>query len=639
MAVPGFSVNDLIQAIAKVKDVYDAFFDEYSNAPRQLRELRDELQRLQDELFGLKQIEQETGRSYTGRDALQRTLNECEAFVKNHKNALSRSRGVVRRGDNARGILETGLFAFEQENFERLLDHLNRRRIELIGYYVLLLLQKSLNPAQAQSPILVRRTSALSISSTQSRSSIDPNALRDCIVELRSIGNAFNRVGGGGDTALDDRLESTITRLSDLTGLPTGLLPQVPVAEFTRRSHQSLWQTVLETGAGAPSRYASARRSETVSRTCDVSIRRGRQTIEAAHYTMISDTLHRYCYFFDREGAQVMAHHLPRNCHPYTYHSRFNRPLLVAFKCIARVLPPLPIDESEEGQPVYQFRRPEDFVAFQSDARNRDLTGTFDVAGISCPVPNNCHAQNVQLKFWRSRRDTSSTSFSFRARNQIMKDLDFRLRHLRISTTQPPSQVCRLDFVKEGGRRRQSSTQGSVVSDSTSGSQRAFDASEYVRLMQYIKLEFASTDACTEFVNAFRLAHYEASRSPSIRTVSTNASSASHWTWSSSPTSEWLRTIPSRTSTAATSPMSPEHSLRRSSNLSTGQASHLPPSSVGSTATGLVGITAVVTDEERPEATFTSPEAQAEAGARQDSPMSNGDSRVTPLDLFRRAGG
>ncbi|KAK3659755.1 hypothetical protein LTR56_001119 [Elasticomyces elasticus] len=635
MAGPGYSVTDLIQAVSKVKAVYDAFFSEHHNAPRQLRELRDELQRLQDELLGLKQIEHETGKSYTGRDALQRTLNECEAFVKSHRGALVRSRGGLKRSDTALGVLETGLFAFEQENFERLLDNLSRRRIELIGFYVLLLLHKSLSSAQPQSSISIRRPSVSSITTTQStssarsRSSFDETAVRGCIVELRSIGNALTRVGGGDNADLDMRLQNTVTKLTELTGLPTGLIPQVPVAEFARRSHQSMWQTILTTGAGAPSRYPSARRSETISHTCEIFIQRGQHVTQAVHYTMMSDTLHRYCYFFDAAGNQVMVHHLPRDCHPYTYHGRFRKPLHVTFKSTVRVVPPLSGDQQDGQQPVYRFQRLQDAEVFQGDVRNRDLIGQFDVDAVSCPVPNNCHAQNLQVKLWRSRRDPTSTSLSFRAKQQEVKDLDIRLRYLRITATEPPGITCKLDFT-QGSKRRQSS-QASVNTLSTTSTQRTFDVTEYIRLMQHIRLDFPSPDACAEFVYAFRDAQMDMSRPPSIRTVSTTttATTPSNWTLSSSPNSERLRPLDSRTSTGmstpGTSPFSPAVSPLEAVPRST-----LPPAQLGSSATGLVGMRDVASQDELAAATPALPEAQIEV------PTVQTGTGVTPSGLFRR---
>ncbi|KAK1091120.1 hypothetical protein LTR48_006937 [Friedmanniomyces endolithicus] len=630
MAVPpGYSVNDLILAIGKVKDVFDVFFDEYQNAPRQLRELRDELQRLQDELGGLKLIEVETGKSYTGRDALQTTLNECEAFVKSHRSALTRSRGGVRRGDTASGVLQTGLFAFEQQSYERLLDHLSRRRIELVGFYVLLLLHRSLSSAQPQSSISTRRPSVSSIStapsrsSTKTRSSFDPAAVSNCIVELRSIGNTLTRVGGGASMDVDARLQRTITVLSDLTGLPSGLIPQVPVADFARRSHQSMWQTIMETGAGAPSRYPTARGSETISRACNVYIQRGQHVTQAAHCTMMSDTLHRYCYFFDEAGNQVM-------------------PLVVLFKSSARVVPPLPADQEEDGQPVYHFQTPEDLEAFQSDARNRKLIGQFDVDNIACPVANNCHAQNVQAKLWRSRRDPTSTTLTFRAKQQVLKDLDFRLRYLRISATDPPGRTCRLDFT-QGNKRRQSS-QASVNSMATTNTQRSFDAMEYIRLMQHIRFDFATPEPCAEFVTAFREAQMGLSRPASIRTVSSTATvnTPSDWTFTSSPTSDLLRPMHSRAgtlSTPGTSPMLPEVAPS-----GTVPPSCLPPPRIGSTATGLVGLRDVVSGDEAVDPMSAEPETLAqtvedaaddrrETGTIRSSQRPSG---ATPEGLLRR---
>ncbi|KAK0270738.1 hypothetical protein LTR35_014020 [Friedmanniomyces endolithicus] len=640
MAVPpGYSVNDLILAIGKVKDVFDVFFDEYQNAPRQLRELRDELQRLQDELGGLKLIEVETGKSYTGRDALQTTLNECEAFVKSHKSALTRSRGGLRRGDTALGVLQTGLFAFEQQSYERLLDHLSRRRIELVGFYVLLLLHRSLSSAQPQSSISTRRPSVSSIStapsrsSTQTRSSFDPAAVSNCIVELRSIGNTLTRVGGGASMDLDARLQRTITVLSDLTGLPSGLIPHVPVADFARRSHQSMWQTIMETGAGAPSRYPTARGSETISRACNVYIQRGQHVTQAAHCTMMSDTLHRYCYFFDEAGNQVMVHHLPRDCHPYTYHSRFRKPLVVLFKSSARVVPPLPADQEEDGQPVYHFQTPEDLEVFQSDARNRKLIGQFDVDSITCPVANNCHAQNVQAKLWRSRRDPTSTTLTFRAKQQVLKDLDFRLRYLRISATDP-----------SGRNKRRQSSQALVNSMATTNTQRSFDAMEYIRLMQHIRFDFATPELCAEFVTAFREAQMGLSRPASIRTVSSTATvnTPCDWTFTSSPTSDLLRPRHSRAgtlSTPGTSPMLPEVAPS-----GTVPPSRLPPPRIGSTATGLVGLRDVVSGDEAVDPMSAEPETLAqtvedaaddrrETGTIRSSQRPSG---ATPEGLLRR---
>jgi hypothetical protein len=133
MAVPGFSVSDLIQALGQVKMVYDAFFNEYTNAASQVRDLADHIEQFRKNLQDHKEIVDEAGLEYSGYEAVQRTLESCYRFLEDYKEVLDKGRkksvvGAINKG------YKVARFAFEQDEINRLQAQISRHESNILHY-------------------------------------------------------------------------------------------------------------------------------------------------------------------------------------------------------------------------------------------------------------------------------------------------------------------------------------------------------------------------------------------------------------------------------------------------------------------------------------------------------------------------
>ena len=129
MAVPGFSVSDLIQALGQVKIVYDAFFNEYTNSAAQVKDLADDIEQFRKNLQKHKDIVSQGGLEYSGYDAIQRTLDSCYRFLDDYRQLLDKQRkkSVV-------GAFKTARFAFEQEEVNRLRGQIAGHKSDILHY-------------------------------------------------------------------------------------------------------------------------------------------------------------------------------------------------------------------------------------------------------------------------------------------------------------------------------------------------------------------------------------------------------------------------------------------------------------------------------------------------------------------------
>lgn len=93
MAVPGFSVNDLIDAAVQVKVVYDAFFNKNTNSATQLRDLINEIDRFAQNLERNREAFGRVGLDYEDFDAIRHTLYKCNEFLDKYKSVLATKRG------------------------------------------------------------------------------------------------------------------------------------------------------------------------------------------------------------------------------------------------------------------------------------------------------------------------------------------------------------------------------------------------------------------------------------------------------------------------------------------------------------------------------------------------------------------
>jgi len=120
--LPGFSLPELLLALKKCKDIYDAFYDPYKKQSRRLQDFGDELDRHYKALDISADIVDWTGEQYEGLRHYYETLEEC------HKLLLSQRRVFKdgRLADSIIGISQTVWSAFE-DGIKTLQIKLDRR--------------------------------------------------------------------------------------------------------------------------------------------------------------------------------------------------------------------------------------------------------------------------------------------------------------------------------------------------------------------------------------------------------------------------------------------------------------------------------------------------------------------------------
>ena len=129
MALPGFSISDLIQALGQVKIVYDAFFNEYTNTAAQVRDLADDIDQFRRNLQKHEDIVERAGLEYTGYASVQRTLDSCRRFLDEYKDVLDK-----RKRKSVVGALKTARFAFDQDEVNRLRAQIAGHKTDILHY-------------------------------------------------------------------------------------------------------------------------------------------------------------------------------------------------------------------------------------------------------------------------------------------------------------------------------------------------------------------------------------------------------------------------------------------------------------------------------------------------------------------------
>lgn len=129
MASPGFSLTELIQAIAKCKSIYDAFTDEYESAPAKIRDLVDTCKYLRDIL---KDFQSTVGDGYSQEHSFGRKLDECNVFINKYKSlkqeylvSAGETTITARLRTNWERAWQTGKYAFDGERARDLKDALS----------------------------------------------------------------------------------------------------------------------------------------------------------------------------------------------------------------------------------------------------------------------------------------------------------------------------------------------------------------------------------------------------------------------------------------------------------------------------------------------------------------------------------
>ena len=127
MAVPGFSVTDLIQALGQAKLLYDAFFDKYTNSAVQVKHLADDIKRFQANLQEHINIVERGGLEYSGYAAASQTLASCYCFLHEYKDIL-----VEPRRKSPMVAYQTAKFTLDQKEVTELRAQIERHKTDML---------------------------------------------------------------------------------------------------------------------------------------------------------------------------------------------------------------------------------------------------------------------------------------------------------------------------------------------------------------------------------------------------------------------------------------------------------------------------------------------------------------------------
>ena len=123
MAVPGYSVGDVIKAANACKQVYDAFFSKYDNAHSRVSELHNTVNLFHSNLLAHSEILERSGKQYPGFEDFESTINECNDFLQKYL------RGISAAGGGGRGKLRqafnTAAWPLEEKHVEKLTRQLS----------------------------------------------------------------------------------------------------------------------------------------------------------------------------------------------------------------------------------------------------------------------------------------------------------------------------------------------------------------------------------------------------------------------------------------------------------------------------------------------------------------------------------
>jgi biotin operon repressor len=146
MALPGFSISDLIQALSQAKIIYDAFFNEYTSSAAQVRDLAEEIESFRRNLNKHRQVLEVHGLEYEGFTAVYRTLNSCHNFLDKYKIILDQQ-----RRKSVAATYKTAKFVFDLDEVNRLRDQIHRHDSNILHHSLnIILCVRILSPSSQQ---------------------------------------------------------------------------------------------------------------------------------------------------------------------------------------------------------------------------------------------------------------------------------------------------------------------------------------------------------------------------------------------------------------------------------------------------------------------------------------------------------
>ncbi|KAM0723937.1 hypothetical protein Q7P37_000928 [Cladosporium fusiforme] len=594
----GFSIYELYKSLTKCAQAYRAFASEYGNASPQFAAFRDELDRVDQALRLQEPINAWTGQEYSGCVVFRGVLDESRHFAEKQRRIVDK--GVQSNGHaTLAGLLQTALASFEA-TLPRLQERVVHNRVALLTFNVTLLLQKSFHQ-DSHSTLADLQKSMAASGLTHERSTHVEHLLR----KLSNIGSTYVQLSEHEaqssnshfpkpDT-LDSEFEGCMASVCTLIGLPPHHMASIAVSNFAPGFSEDWWHTIVESSSQisrAPESLTSEPRTE---RQCRVKVK-----IEGVSVVAHSYVLFRRCVFWRNEqGSVIVEHRLAqstRKCFPYTMPRMVNKPLTLSFLELQDLSIKSTKDRVVACKPRYTFLTQQDYQAFQTDIRARELVHEFHTSSIAHKNSRGADAHNECVKVWGPSTGSVDRSISFPAVfGTGTKNYEFPLKWFTTPSASARSMTARLDLVKEPGSAAPTSSGGdgektsslrsslrfmrraatsssssasvsahvpsnaSIRSVSTIMANSAYAPREVVERLSYIEFKFASTAELDSFVAAASEPFVAATpatwnSAPSLYAASSPSLSSA--TWSSSPLS--FQQPASNTAPAyGASPMSP----------------------------------------------------------------------------------
>lgn len=128
MALPGFSVTELIQALGQAKSIYDAFFNEHTKSSVQVRGLANEIEQFRQNLKTHQGILEKHRLTYSGYDDIKTTLDSCHRFLDKYRIILGERRSSFT------GAFKTAKYVFDADEVQKLRDELARHHQNIMSF-------------------------------------------------------------------------------------------------------------------------------------------------------------------------------------------------------------------------------------------------------------------------------------------------------------------------------------------------------------------------------------------------------------------------------------------------------------------------------------------------------------------------
>lgn len=592
----GFSIYELYKSLTKCAQAYRAFASEYGNASPQFAAFRDELDRVDQALRLQDPINAWTGQEYSGSVVFRGVLDESRHFAEKQRRIVDK--GVQDNGHQAlASLLQTALAAFEA-TLPRLQERVVHNRVGLLTFNITLLLQKSFHK-DSHSTLADLQKSVAASGLTHERSAHVEHLLR----KLSNIGSTYIQLNehdaqSSGSRfpkpdTLDSEFEGCLASVCSLIGLPPYSLAGIAVGSFTPNFSEAWWKTLVESASQISQAPGSLTAEPRTERSCRVKVK-----IEGASFIAHGYVIFRRCVFWRNEqGSVIVEHRLAqstRKCFPYTMPRVVNKPLTLSFLELQDLSIKSSKDRVVACKPRYTFLTQQDYQAFQTDIRARELVNEFHISSIAHKSSRGADAHNECVKVWGPSTGSVDRSISFPAVfGTGTKNYEFPLKWFESPTANPRSMTARLEIIREPGivasassgdktsslrsslrfmRRSATSSSAtanvttdhpsnaSIRSVNTIAANSAYAPREIADRLGYIEFKFGSTAELDSFVAAASEPFVAATpatwnSAPSLYAAS--SPSLSSTSWSSSPRSFDQQPTANKATAYGATPMSP----------------------------------------------------------------------------------